>query len=88
MDAHLLAIEESGSDGPGEPIASKTPLGLVVRVIGVDSSIPVRILAITDSSAPYAELGKQMKRFYDTESFGSETRSDYISEEGKQALRI
>ena len=66
----------------GAPIASRTRLGWIVRgVIGVDDAVPsARILAALAICYNYDELASQVKRFCDTDAFGSEHKEKCISD--------
>ncbi|KAI9551057.1 hypothetical protein GHT06_007663 [Daphnia sinensis] len=75
--AHLLVVSESRGEEAGQPIASHTKFGWIIRVVtGPESTQnPVRSFRAVE-----------LRRFCDTEEFGSEFQSGCVSPDNKRAL--
>ena len=74
--AHLLAPLESRVGRRGEPIASRPRLGWIIRGV------------INGCIAVTADLVKEIRRFCDTEDFGTEFQSGCLSADNQRAMRI
>ncbi|XP_046632671.1 uncharacterized protein LOC124312218 [Daphnia pulicaria] len=87
--AHLVAVIESRVGLEKEPIASKTAFGWIVRgvVEGRVNVTSVRSCKIS-GSASLANLATEMRRFCDTEDYGTEHQIGCVSPENKRALEI
>ncbi len=87
--AHLLAVRDSRVGEEKEPIASKTAFGRVVRgvVNGGVNSASARSCKISRFTS-LADLASEMRRFCDTEDYGTEHQVGSMSPENKRALTI
>ncbi|XP_045028849.1 uncharacterized protein LOC123471498 [Daphnia magna] len=89
--AHLTTATESRIGRENEPTAIRTRLGWIVReVIGTTiRNLTVRMHAVfANIEEEGAALAKQMRRFCDTEDFGTEYNIDCVSETDRQAINI
>ncbi len=87
--APLINPSESRIGGADEPVGSKTRLGWTLQgVIGEGGDWKAaRIHQICASTDITAQLVTQLKRFCDTESFGTEFQGDGMSTENRKAAR-
>jgi hypothetical protein len=87
--AQLLAARDSRVGEEKEPIASKTAFGWVVRgvVNGRVNSASARSCKISGFTS-LANLATEMRRFCDTEDYGTEHQVGCLSPENKRALAI
>ncbi|XP_045028164.1 uncharacterized protein LOC123471199 [Daphnia magna] len=89
--AYLTTAIESRFGQEDEPTAIRTRLGWVVRgVIGnTFRNLMARTHAVFTSMEEEGDaLAQQMKRFCDTEEFGTEHKTDGVSEDDRQAIDI
>ena len=88
--AHLVAVIESRVGVAGEPIASRTPLGWIVRgVFGGDLNPSTARVHKTNATAEIGpQLLSEMRRFCDTESFGTEYQKDAMSPSDQAAVKM
>ncbi|XP_045030400.1 uncharacterized protein LOC123477414 [Daphnia magna] len=86
--APLITPSESRIGGADEPVASKTRLGWTLQgVIGLDGGWnAARIHRVCASTDITAQLVAQLKRFCDTEAFGTEFRGDGMSTVNRKAV--
>lgn len=88
--AYLMAVLESRVGSAGEPIASKTRLGWIVRgIIGFDSRPSAATVHLAHSTTDFGpELIAEMRRFCDTESFGTEYEKEAMSQSDRAAVEM
>ena len=88
--AYLMAVLESRVGSAGEPIASRTRLGWIVRgVIGIDTRPSAAAIHCAHSTTDVGpQLLAEMRRFCDTESFGTEYQKDALSQSDRAAVEM
>ncbi|XP_045034560.1 uncharacterized protein LOC123475636 [Daphnia magna] len=86
--AALITASESRFGKDDEPTASKTRLGWTLQGAVVTSGGPdiVRIHHVQTSADPTLQLAEQVRRFCDTESYGTEFKSECMSAEHQRAV--
>lgn len=87
--AHLLVVSESRGGEVGQPIASHTKFGWIIRgVTGPESTQnPVRSFQAV-STVLLEDVKVELRRFCDTEEFGTEFQSGCVSPDNKRALDL
>ncbi|XP_057378039.1 uncharacterized protein LOC130700052 [Daphnia carinata] len=86
---HLVATLESRVGREDEPVASRTRLGWIVRgVIGAESSVYTIRLHHVSSSTSLTEIANELRRFCDTENFGTEYQTAALSIDDQRAVKI
>ncbi|XP_046459823.1 uncharacterized protein LOC124206177 [Daphnia pulex] len=86
--AALITASESRFGKDDEPTASKTRLGWTLQGAVATSGGPdiVRIHHVQTSADSTLQLAEQVKRFCDTESFGTEFQSECMTAEHRRAV--
>ena len=87
--AHLLVVQESRGGRVGEPIASCTKLGWIVRGVTdtQDTRNSVRSYRIVGNTL-LEDLKIELRRFCDTEEFGTEFQAGCLTSDNKHALDL
>ena len=91
--AQLSAVIETRIGEENEPVAIRTRLGWIVRgVVGVDvkpttARVYSAFTTIEDGESR-SNLADAMRRFYETESFGTEHQADCLSPDDRRALML
>ncbi|XP_057376361.1 uncharacterized protein LOC130697472 [Daphnia carinata] len=88
--AHLMTAIESRIGQADEPTAIWTRLGWIVRGVikNTYKSLMARTYAVFADIEGSDALAQQMRRFCDTEDFGTEHKIDCVSEIDKQAIDV
>lgn len=87
--AHLLVVQESRGGKAGEPIASRTRLGWIIR--GVTDTQDARSSARSCriiGDIPLDDLKMESRRFCDTEDLGTEFRSKCLTPDHECSLEL
>jgi hypothetical protein len=86
--AAFITPIESRFGGNDEPTASKTRLGWTLQgAVGIGNQVsPARVHRVLTSTDVNQQLVEQVKRFCDTESFGTEFQADGMSSETRKAV--
>ncbi|XP_059350988.1 uncharacterized protein LOC132087913 [Daphnia carinata] len=86
---HLLAVKETREGKDYERIASRTRLGWIIRGVTTKHTTVTAVRVCTISCRiPLDGLTVQMRRFCDTEAFGTEFQTGCLSPEDNRALAI
>ncbi|XP_057380669.1 uncharacterized protein LOC130703066 [Daphnia carinata] len=86
---HLLAARESREGEDYEPIASRTRLGWIIRGVtnGEAHALAVRSFIIAGRTQ-LDRLTSEMRRFCDTEAFGTEFKQGCLSPDNQRAMAL
>ena len=87
--AHLLVVSESRGGEAGQPIASHTKFGWIIRGVTGPETVqnPVRSFRAV-STVLLEDIKVELRRFCDTEEFGTEFQSGCLSPDNKRALDL
>ncbi|XP_045035900.1 uncharacterized protein LOC116931615 [Daphnia magna] len=87
--SHLIVALESRVGNDYEPTAIRSRLGWIIRGVVSDgaSVTAVRTHNVT-SSSQLEEIALQLRRFCDTENFGTESKTKGMSDDDRQAIAI
>ncbi|XP_057380651.2 uncharacterized protein LOC130703047 [Daphnia carinata] len=87
--AHLSMVQEGRGGKAGEPVASRTQLGWIIRGVTDTQDTLATVRSNRVISSTYSkDLNTQLRRFCDTEEFGTEFQAGCLSPEDKRALAI
>ncbi|XP_046450173.1 uncharacterized protein LOC124198385 [Daphnia pulex] len=84
----LITPTESRMGSEVEPVAEKTRLGWIVKDVINESGGRARVHQALASTDIGVQLLDQMRRFCDTESFGTEHHAECISPANKEAIEL
>jgi hypothetical protein len=84
----LITPTESRMGSEVEPVAEKTRLGWIVKDVINESGGRARVHQALASTDIGVQLQDQMRRFCDTESFGTEHHAECISPANKEAIEL
>ncbi|XP_045032663.1 uncharacterized protein LOC123474519 [Daphnia magna] len=86
---HLLGVKETREGKDYEPIASRTRLGWIIRGVTNKHTTVTAVRACTISGRISLEdVAVEMRRFCDSENFGTESQARCLSPDDNRALSI
>ena len=87
--SHLIVALESRVGNDYEPTAIRSRLGWIIRGVVSDGASVTAVRTHTvNSSTQLEEIASELRRFCDTENFGTESKTKGMSDDDRQAIAI